>query len=205
MIAENNIQTWEEAQTWEKEWHDKQQFNTYNEETKQYIYASLMGLNQYKTNYYGIVGWDFGEQSVLDVGGGESSILLKSNASKKVVVDPLDYPNWVKMRYAEARINFQNIKAEKINFSETFDIGLLYNCLQHTEYPNIIANKMRKYCKVIHVFEWINEGVSDGHIHNLTEGKLNEWFGGEGKTGALNQYPCIGQYYCGVFKGEYYE
>jgi len=201
----NIIQSWSEAQIWEKNWHDNQQFNTYNEETKQYIYASLMGLNRYATNYYGIRGWDFGNQSVLDIGGGEISMLLKSRASKRVVVDPLNYVGWIRMRYKEAGIKFQNIKAEDIRFNEPFDIGIIYNCLQHTEHPSIIVNKIKRYCKVIHVFEWINEGISEGHIHNLTEEKLNEWFDGYGKVGNLNQYPCIGQYYCGIFKGEYYE
>lgn len=205
MEAINNIQSWKEAQSWELEWHLNQQFNTYNEETKQYIYASLMGLDRYKTNYYGMIGWDFENKSVVDMGCGETSILLKSKAKQRIAIDPLPYPSWVKMRYTEAGIDFWNIKGEKFNTEQVFDIGIIYNCLQHTDNPEKIISTLRRNCKEIHVFEWINEGISAGHIHDLTEDKLNEWFGGYGKTGFLNQYPCVGNYYAGIFKGNEYE
>src|SRR5579884_1915716 len=144
-------QSWLEAQAWELDWHLQQQFNTYNEETKQYIYASKMGLDPYKTNYYNQIGWDFKEKAVLDVGGGEQSILLKAKARRRVVVDPLNYPAWVKMRYKEAGIEFVQIKGEEIQFDESFDIGVIYNCLQHTEDPQKIIQNMRACCDVIHL------------------------------------------------------
>ncbi len=194
-------QTWNEAQAWELEWHNKQQFNTYNEEQKQYIYAHYLGLDKYATNHYGQSGWDFGNQSVLDVGCGETSILLKSNAKKRVGIDPLPYAEWVKMRYKEAGIEFLNIKAEDIKFKEIFDVGLLYNCLQHVSKPEKIVANMLKYCRVIHVFEWVDNGISEGHIHNLTEEKLNKWLKGEGKVEYINQNPCVGKAYFGIFKG----
>ena len=56
---------WVKAQEWEKDWHLTQQFNSYNEETKQYMYASKMGLDEFKVNYYGQIGWDFGDKKVL--------------------------------------------------------------------------------------------------------------------------------------------
>ena len=32
---------WKKAQQYEIDWHRNQQFNSYNEETKQYIYADV--------------------------------------------------------------------------------------------------------------------------------------------------------------------
>jgi 2-polyprenyl-3-methyl-5-hydroxy-6-metoxy-1,4-benzoquinol methylase len=197
-------QSWIEAQTWELDWHLHQQFNTYNEETKQYIYASKMGLDPYQTNYYNQIGWDFKRKTVLDVGGGEQSILLKVKAQKRVVVDPLDYPLWTKMRYQEAGIEFLQIRGEDMQFADRFDIGIIYNCLQHTENPQKIIHNMKACCNVIHLFEWVETGLSEGHIHDLTEKALNEWLGGYGKVEQLDQFPCIGRVYYGIFKGDRY-
>ena len=196
---------WKEAQDWELDWHINQQFNTFNEELKQYTYAALMGLGVYASNHYGINGLDFGDKSILDVGGGEVSMLLKSKAKRRVVVDPLPYPKWVKMRYKEAGIQFLNIKAEEMDFDEVFDEAIIYNCLQHTEDPELIIKKMIQYSKLVRIFEWIDEPISPGHIHILTEEKLNEWLMGEGKVVTLNQNPCVGKCYFGIFKGYHYE
>jgi 2-polyprenyl-3-methyl-5-hydroxy-6-metoxy-1,4-benzoquinol methylase len=199
----DQIQTWEQANQWERQWHGDCA-NSYNEETKQYIYARLMGLDKYAVNYYGQRGWDFGDQSVLDIGCGPYSILLKSKATLKVGVDPCPYPEWVKMRYKECGVEFYNIKGEEINCFNNFDECLIYNCLQHTEDPQKILQKAWENSKVIRIFEWINEPVSDGHIHVLTEEKLNAWLSGEGKVIDLNQDPCVGRAYYGIFPGLHY-
>lgn len=194
---------WNEAQAWEANWWGNC-LNTFREEEKQMIYARLMGLNKYATNYYGQRGWDFGSASVLDVGCGPVSILLKSKAKRKVGVDPCPYPNWVKHRYEAATVEFYKVPAEdaKFGFGYTFDIGIIYNCLQHTIDPEKIIANMRKYCKVIHLFEWIDTGTSDGHLHNLTEENLNKWLGGEGKVTYLDEAGCVGLCYHGIFKGD---
>lgn len=161
-----------------------------------------MGLDPYQTNYYQQIGWDFKNETVVDVGGGEQSILLKSKAKRRVVVDPLEYPDWIKMRYKEAGIEFLQIRGEDMKFEEPFDIGLIYNCLQHTENPQKIIQNMRECCKVIRLFEWVEAGITDGHIHDLTEESLNEWLGGYGKVEQLDWYPCPAYY--GLFKGNHF-
>lgn len=202
-------QTWAEAQKWELDWHLNQQFNTLNEELKQRNYAHFMGLDRLLTNFYGIQTWDFGDKSVVDVGGGEVSMLLKSKAKKKTVIDPCNYPEWVKMRYKEAGIEFLNIKAENFNYNyvedERFDVGLIYNCLQHTEFPELILKNMRERCNVIHIFEWVNSGISEGHIHDLQPDLLDKWLGGIGKTEYINANPTVGNAYYGIFKGDNYK
>jgi len=195
------ITNWQKAQKWEKEWHFSSQFNLYNEETKQYIYASKMGLDRYKTNYFNQIGWDFGDKKVIDIGGGEQSILLKSKAKERVVIDPLPYARWINIRYIEAGIEFKQIKAEELTVGK-YDIALIYNVLQHTEDPAKIIENVKKISKEIHIFEWVDTGISEGHIHNLTEVKLNDWLNGEGKVENINQYPCVSKAYYGIFKGK---
>jgi 2-polyprenyl-3-methyl-5-hydroxy-6-metoxy-1,4-benzoquinol methylase len=198
------MQTWQEANKWELDWHGDC-INSYNEETKQYIYAQYLGLNQYATNYYGQRGWDFGDKKILDMGCGPYSLLLKSKALLKMGVDPCPYPKWVGMRYDEADVRILQLKGEDLNIDITFDEVLLYNCLQHTEDPAKICKNILKRAKIVRVFEWVDTGTADGHIQDLTEEKLNMWLEGEGKVEYINQYPVVGKAYYGIFKGGRYE
>jgi len=196
---------WEKAQEFEKNWHNNQQFNTYNEETKQYTYASLMGLDEYKTNHFNQSGWDFGDKYIIDIGGGEQSILLKSKAKERTVIDPCKYPEWTMLRYKEAGIKFCDWKGEDIPTENIqVDMCFIYNCLQHTEDPEKIIQNAKKMCKTLHIFEWIDIGLSEGHIHNLKEEELNKWLGGIGQTKQLNQDGLLGRCYFGVFLGSHY-
>lgn len=198
------MQTWEQAQKWEREWHGNC-VNSYNEETKQYIYARFMGLDCYKTNYYGQIGWDFGQKSVIDLGSGPYSILLKSNAREKIAIDPCEYPQWVKLRYKAADVIFDRATAEHYMYHGVFDEVLIYNCLQHTINPEQIIKNAISYSRIIRIFEWVDQGISDGHIHDLKSEKLDQWLGGQGKTDYINVGPCVGKAYWGIFKGKHYQ
>lgn len=190
--------TWEEHQAWEKQWHETNNncANSYNEETKQYDYARRMGLDPYVTNFFGAHGWDFGNRTILDVGGGPYSILLKSKAKRMVVLDPCDYPNWTMVRYKECGVEYLKIKGEDIDtkVKDTFDIVLLYNVLQHVENPAKIISNVRKICKLIYFFDWLGIGNTPGHPNILNEKDLNTWLGGQGKVD--------GPAYFGIFKGD---
>lgn len=177
--------SWDDHQKWESEWHKKNNncANSYNEETKQYKYAYCMGLNQFLTNNFGAKGWDFGKATVLDVGGGPYSILLKSKAKQMTVLDPGDYPNWTKVRYQECGIRVIKLKAEDVDFArEPFDVVLCYNVLQHVDDPKKVVENMKKSGKKIYFFDWIGIGNTPGHPHILTEEKLNEWLCGKGEV-----------------------
>jgi len=215
-------QSWEEAQKWEKKWHDNC-VNSLNEELKQLVYARKMGLvftPTHKTPY----NLDLRGKSVLDIGGGAYSLLLKAVNFKKhldggnlgaCVIDPLDHPEWVKMRYQSAGIFFKRMAGEDINTvarlayeerpyadDEKFDEIWIYNCLQHVRDPQkIIANALA-VSKLIRIFEWVDIPTSPGHLHVLKEEKLNEWLGGEGKVEVLNEYGCNGKSYYGIFPTE---
>jgi 2-polyprenyl-3-methyl-5-hydroxy-6-metoxy-1,4-benzoquinol methylase len=192
--------TWEDHQAWEKNWHEENNncANSYNEETKQYDYSSRMGLNEFKTIKFGIAGWDFKDKTVLDVGGGPYSILLKSKAKRMVVLDPCDYPNWTMVRYKECGVEYLKQKAEEMKFDKPFDIILCYNVLQHVENPEEICKRMRKSAKLIYFFDWLGIGNAPGHPQLLEREKLDKWLGGIGKVPEDNQ-----SMYYGVFKGNH--
>lgn len=200
---------WRKAQEWEREWHDNCA-NSYNEETKQYVYADRMGLNEFKyMDEASRIYWNFGaDKTVLDIGGGAYSLLLKSLAGKRTVVDPCAYPDWVRARYAECGVTFITATGEQLSSAhlpnpakkdEKYDYALIYNCLQHTIDPKKIIENARKLAKEIRIFEWIETGTNVGHLHNLTEENLNKWLNGQGKVEQINQGGAVGLCYYGIF------
>jgi hypothetical protein len=189
---------WAEGQEWERQWHGNCA-NSLNEEIKQLGYAEKMGLELVrtpKTPY----NFDLRGASVLDIGGGPASLLLKCrNYLAAKVVDPCDYPKWVKARYANCNIGFLQVKGEDI--SETgWDEAWIYNCLQHTEdFRRVIANA-RRAAKLIRIFEWVDTPITPGHNHTLRAAELDELLGGQGKVEVFNgQRGLGGPAYYGIF------
>lgn len=168
--------------------------NTYGEETKQFVYADRMGM---VWNNYVI---DLAGKSVLDIGGGPVSLLLKCvNFRMAGVIDPIEYPSWVYSRYATHRIRTRVQPGEEI-VSRGWDEVWIYNVLQHCRDPQKVIDKAKGAGKVLRIFEWIDFEPSPGHPHMLTEADLNEWIGGIGQTELLNEKGCYGKAYYGVFE-----
>lgn len=193
-----NNKDWVKAQEWEKSWWGSCS-NTYGEEEKQLLYAARMGLATHH-NGKSPYNFDLGGTSVLDIGGGPTSLLLKCvNIKRAKVVDPLLFPGWVHARHALADIDFERLPAEKIE-EDDWDEVWIYNVLQHTQRPRQIIKNAQKAGDIIRLFEWIDTPTNEGHPHSLTEAKLNEWLGGEGKVERLNgQANCYGRCYYGIF------
>jgi len=195
---------WEKSIEWEEEWWGNC-VNTLGEEVKQLLYAQKMGLitaPTFKTPYR----FELNGISVLDIGGGPVSLLLKcENGGHLVVSDPLPVPNWVKERYDAAGIIFYEIKGEDLlkereefNSKLIFDEIWIYNVLPHCENPKKIIENAKQIGKLIRIFEWIDTPIGKGHLSSLTEKELNEWLGGEGKVEQLNGI-AHGKAYYGVF------
>lgn len=203
---------WAKAQEWELDWHGDC-LNSIGEELKQLVYAQYMGLSRTpnnKTPY----SFDLKEKTVLDIGGGAYSLLLKcENKGLCYVADPLmdKYPQWVLMRYLYAGIAPLGIAGENLldtsefNDGQTVDEIWIYNVLQHVKDPGKIISNARKISKVIRLFEWVDTGTNIGHLHSLKEDKLNKWLGGEGVVRGVNQNGTVGKAYFGVFKENHYE
>jgi 2-polyprenyl-3-methyl-5-hydroxy-6-metoxy-1,4-benzoquinol methylase len=193
--------SWEDDQKWETDWWGDC-LNTHGEEDKQRHYAERMGLvklGDARHSFY----YDLRGVSVLDVGGGPVSLLLKCHKRGKCkVIDPGQYPKWIAERYKCAEIEYAQAKGEDID-DTGYDEVWIYNVLQHVDDPVAIIENAKKAGKIIRVFEWLEIGVAPGHPHNLLEGKMNEWFGGEGKVFA--EEGARGKEYYGVFVGDTYE
>jgi 2-polyprenyl-3-methyl-5-hydroxy-6-metoxy-1,4-benzoquinol methylase len=198
---------WTEHQEWEKEWHSNC-VNSLNEELKQLVYARKMGLKQTHNNKTPYI-FKLGGISVLDIGGGPYSLLLKcEDFSEAIVADPCEYPEWVYMRYESAGIAHSSVVGEEIDSMigfKIFDEVWIYNVLQHTMSPETIIRKAFQASKIIRIFEWIDTGIAKGHPNDLHEEDLNKWLGGIGKVEQLNEGGCVGKAYYGVFKGAQYE
>ena len=194
---------WEKANEWEKNWWGDC-LNTYGEETKQLLYAKKMGLKAFH-NTKSPYNFDLKGKSVIDIGGGPASLLLKCvNGSGMTVVDPLPVPEFVRKRYSLADISFINVKAEElltfIPGSLPYDEAWIYNVLQHVEDPKKVIDNAKKVAKVIRIFEWVNASDEHGHPHALKEEDLNNWLEGEGKTEYLSgENQCWGTCFFGVF------
>ena len=199
---------WNNAQEWEAEWHGNC-INSLNEELKQLVYAEKMGLitnPNSKTPY----NFNLNNISVLDIGGGAYSLLLKcTNFKSSVVADPLaeKYPAWVKYRYKNLDIMLLEIPGEALNtweFSQVFDEVWIYNVLEHTYDPKRIIENALQLSKIVRIFEWIDTPPNIGHPQTLKEKDLNKWLGGEGKVENINKNGAVGKAYFGVFKGKHY-
>jgi 2-polyprenyl-3-methyl-5-hydroxy-6-metoxy-1,4-benzoquinol methylase len=198
---------WQDHQKWEAEWHGNC-VNSFWEETKQIVYANRMGLiPQMIAGKYPV--YDMQGKSVLDVGGGPYSLLLKCINVKGSVIDPAKYPPWTLARYRAADIwhvrgPAEEMKEYKFMVPAPFDEVWCYNVLQHTISPAKIIKNMYDVAKVVRIFEWIETPPTVGHPHTLHAKDLDLWLKGTGKTEDINEHGCVGKCYYGVFTGAHY-
>ncbi len=173
--------------------------NTLGEEIKQTIYMRCMGL-RFSADWRSEFNIDMDGKSVIDIGGGPVSLLLKCSNVRGLVIDPLPYPDWVHLRYEAAGIASARKRGEDLTGITGFDEAWIYNVLQHVDDPGMIIENARHAAKTIRLFEWINIRPYKGHPHMLTEGFLSSALGGPGKTEWLNESGCQGQCFYGVFR-----
>jgi len=174
--------------------------NTFDEEQKHYTYARYMGIPQ--------VGYAFDARgkSVLDIGGGPVSMLLKcKNVRGSFVIDPLveSYPPWVIDRYGTKGIACQARRGEDVQeaFLEApFDEAWIYNVLQHTDDPAKVVANAKAVAPVLRIFEWVDIPPHEGHPHMLTAPALQEWIGARGNVVQLNERGCTGKAFYGCFR-----
>jgi hypothetical protein len=151
--------------------------NTLDEDLKQFLYAKAMGISKYNEFEFTVGG-----KRILDIGGGPTSLLLKTrDHGGSKVVDPIKYPQWTVDRYTSHNIEYDQKTGEEVN--ETgYDEVWIYNCLQHVIDPKLIIENAKKAAPVLRIFEWIDIPAHEGHPHELKEDLLNEWIGGRGST-----------------------
>jgi hypothetical protein len=193
--------SWIEDQEWERQWWGDCT-NTFAEETKQITYAHRMGMIM-RPDISHWPRYELQDQSIIDIGGGPTSLLLKCDYSKRsVVADPCTYPRWVMDRYQLKGIEFVQMQGERLIelFEEDeFDEAWMYNVLQHTFNPELIIKNAKKISKCVRIFEWINIPPCPGHPSELKEHLLAEWLGGKGEVACPNENGCNQMAFYGVF------
>lgn len=199
---ESTITEQHDAQEWERQWWGAC-LNTFGEEAKQISYAHRMGL--INTPFEG--KWpvyDLAGASVLDIGGGPVSMLLKTmnRGPGCAVVDPCKFPAWVGVRYQAAGIDLHREPAEAFVSQLNWDEAWIYNCLQHTQDPEMIIEMVRECCQKLRIFEWIETETNVGHPHSLHADELNAWIGNGavGTVEMINENGAHGLCYHGVFE-----
>jgi hypothetical protein len=166
--------------------------NTFDEDQKHYVYARYMGLHQ--VGY----GFSLSGKSVLDIGGGPTSMLLKSKGlGRALVVDPLQYPQWTYARYEAHGVECLVMRGEDV-VEEGFDECWIYNCLQHTDDPALIIRNALRAAKVLRIFEWVDIEPHDGHPQMITKKMLDEAIGREGRLVHLAEAGCFGLAYFNI-------
>lgn len=173
--------------------------NTYDEETKQIIYAMRMGFTLDRQHPEIWVP----DMRILDLGGGPVSLLLKAKGFKEAtVVDPGEYPQWVMDRYRQHHVQYMKQRAEDYRGDGVgYDECWIYNTLQHVQDPGRVVITARRLAEKVRIFEWVEEPESLGHPHELHIAELNQWLGGRGRVEHLNEFGCTGLAYYGIFNG----
>lgn len=170
---------------------------TYGEETKQRVYASRMGITLGIDDHGPF--YDAHGISVLDLGGGPVSMLLKTiNVSRRTVVDPATYPDWVISRYESEGVEYVQENAEDYD-GDSYDECWIYNVLQHVVSPEQVIRTAQAHADRIRLFEWVNLPAHPGHPHALSAAQLSEWLGAEGHVEQLDTDGCVGTAFYGVF------
>ena len=169
MIKKILQEEWNKCQHYEREsWGDNIFVTPSNGEViKQNTYAKLLELvDSEQFNYINV-----NNKSILDVGCGQTSLLLRTKNFKRAVgIEPLFYSNEVNQEYAKHNIQLIAIPAEEMDFAENeFDEVWMYNVLQHTYDPTLILNKCFKYGKTVRIFEWLDIPPHEGHPHEFKQ------------------------------------
>jgi hypothetical protein len=191
-----------EHQTYERDWWGNC-VNTFGEEAKQITYAWNMGLANIPNSYTGAwPQYDLEGKSVLDIGGGPTSMLLKTiNGTMLTVVDPCPYPPWINARYSAVGISYFQEPGETFNAGHLFDECWIYNVLQHVEDPEKCIGTAIRHAQTLRIFEWVNTPPTLGHPHTLTKENLDLWIGNgaNGTVGWTTENTAVGEAYYGAF------
>jgi hypothetical protein len=198
------LDAWQEAQRVESAWWNSC-VHTYAEETRQIDEARMMGLQPLITERpyrYPVI--DMAGRSVVDVGAGPVSLLLKAvNLGPfSAVVEPCGYPDWVWQRYDAHKLVILRIPGERLDIAwdgRVFDEAWIMNVLQHVYDPEQVVMAARAVARQVRVFEWVNVPPYPGHPNMLDAADLDRWLEGKGRVRMWRKYRRYA--YAGLFAG----
>lgn len=184
----------------------------FGEQVKQLTYMKYLGLQFIHDGNSPFV-IDKAGLAIMDIGGGPVSLLLKTIADRKLVVDPTHYPDWVYRRYAENHMEFYIIAGERAHgdmVKDSFHEVWVYNVLQHVEEPEKIFKNIYAALKdggVLRFVDWIDTPTNVAHPVSLTYNDVADMiFGASFSTDQtlhsenINENGAIGRIVYGIFK-----
>lgn len=186
-----------------KYWRNCYDAVAFGEVQKQIMYGREMGLWDAYGDEYGDLNLQ--GNSVVDMGGGPWSMLLRChNTGRTVVIDPIQWPPSVQRRYENYGIELIRAGGEDIDYlCGKADEVWIYNCLQHVTDPAKVLRNAMSLGKRLRIFEWLNIPADTCHPHVLTPGMiLNGLKGCTIETvniKRMNEYLCNADAFIGVF------
>ncbi len=143
------------------------------------------------------------KRSILDVGGGPWSMLLRAIGGRNLtVVDPFQLPPSAARRYQLYGIRYIQARAETRPSVGHFSEAWVYNVLEHTESPAAVLAFAAAAAAVVRVFAWLHQGVDALHMGGVSERLILDALGKpiEGGVVMLAENECFGLALAGVFR-----
>jgi len=145
-------------------------------------------------------------KSVIDIGCGPFSLLLRIPVKEGTAVDPIFYDK-LEDAYKAKGIKRLVMRGEDLDIlTERYDEVWIYNCLQHVVNPSRILKNAMILAPIVRIFEWINIPPYEGHLHMLTQDLLSQpfiqdkWTIIQKSTGFLNHDDLGGEYFSAIFQ-----
>lgn len=195
MAAHVLEETWKAAQVWERNWWTTCTEQHPVEISKNNFVAKMMFLHD------GAPG-----KTVIDIGSGPLSILLRLPVKKGTALDPLHFGE-LESAYESMGVRRLIMCGEDLSTKDgTYDEAWIYNCLQHVKDPQRIIENALDVAETVRIFEWINIPPYTGHLHELTSEllqapfKKRNWHTLMRTTGYLNHGGLSGaDYFMGIY------
>lgn len=149
----------------------------------EYLIDKNHDFKYYGSDYHKYPRYDLRGKSVVDLGGGPTSLLLRcTNFSEAIVVDPLPVPDSVKQRYKEKNIKLLQIPAEDFIYDKVYDEVWDYNCLHHVMDPVSILKNAMANCKTLRIYEILHTRIDPMHHYSFTKEYFDQILGPGGNA-----------------------
>ena len=188
---------WNDAQKWERNWWMTARNQHATEIRKNEFVGKMMFLHE------GVP-----DKTVIDIGCGPLSLLLRHPVKSGVGVDPIHYGDLEDAYEAKGITRLVKCGEDLTVADGLYDEAWIYNCLQHVKDPVKIIENAMTIANKVRIFEWTYIKPYTGHLHELTPDLLSDPFKKAGwqplmKTnGYLNHSKLNGYYFMGIFTKE---
>lgn len=183
-MVDADQQEWQRAQEaekghWAALWQDegssdRQELIEHEIAKGDFIFNQLMAKFDVKP----LSGWV--NKCVLDVACGPLSQIARAKLGKTGAgVDPLKYPDWVYEAYSKDDFEVFIKPFEQMDASQTFDVIVMYNALQHFADLNAVAEQAKRLLAEggqVYVCEYLEVPMNEAHVQFLTKDRLDRCF-----------------------------